>query len=87
MLLELALAAWLALASDPSSPWGLWPWAGLSAVAAIWLSTACIQIPCHRALERGYDPQTHRRLVASNWARTALWTFRLALATWFTATA
>lgn len=49
---------------------------GLLALAAIWLSTALIQVPCHGRLLREYDPNTIRWLVLSNWIRTGLWTFR-----------
>jgi len=45
-------------------------------IFAIWLSTALIQVPCHRSLETDFDPQTHRLLVKSNWIRTVLWTVR-----------
>lgn len=46
-------------------------------LAAIWLSTVLLQIPCHHRLARGYDAAIHRRLVATNWIRTAAWTARL----------
>lgn len=66
----------------------LW-WSGLRSVgflsavgllAVIWLSTFAWQVPLHRRLENnGYDADTHRRLVASNWIRTVAWTLRLGL--------
>lgn len=56
--------------------------AGLAAVAALWASTFLVQVPLHRRLASGFDPADHRRLVATNWARTALWTVRGALALW-----
>ena len=41
-----------------------------------WLSTWLVQIPCHEQLGRRFDPATLRRLVRTNWARTAAWTLR-----------
>ncbi len=41
-----------------------------------WLSTWLVQIPCHEQLGRQFDPATLRRLVRTNWARTAAWTLR-----------
>lgn len=54
--------------------------AGLALVAVLWLSTAFIQVPCHRALGRGFDAGVHRRLVRTSWIRTAGWTGRSAIA-------
>lgn len=59
---------------------------GALALAAIWASTAFLQVPPHRALERGFDAVAHRFLVRSNWIRTALWSFRLCLVAFWTAT-
>jgi hypothetical protein len=41
-----------------------------------WLSTWLVQIPLHERLGRRYDPVTLRRLVLTNWVRTAAWTLR-----------
>jgi hypothetical protein len=41
-----------------------------------WLSTWRIQIPLHHRLAKGFDPEVHRRLVATNWGRTAAWSIR-----------
>ena len=49
---------------------------GLLLLAVAWLSTACIQVPCHNVLSRGFDPVVHRRLVVTNWLRTAVWSLR-----------
>ena len=46
-------------------------WAGLGLLAVVWLSTALLQVPRHRALGLGFDQQAHRILVLSSWARTA----------------
>ena len=55
---------------------------GLVALLLIWLSTALIQVPCHRLLIDGFDPGLHRRLVRTNWIRTSLWTVRICPAVW-----
>lgn len=54
--------------------------AGLVLVGVIWASTALIQVPCHARLERGFDARVHRRLVTTNWLRTAAWTSRAVIA-------
>jgi hypothetical protein len=74
MTLELLLA--LALAARG----GMAAWAGLALLAVIWLSTALVQVPLHRRLQGGFDAAAHRRLVRTNWLRTAAWTLRAALA-------
>jgi len=53
--------------------------ASLALLAAIWLSTAFLQVPIHRRLLTGSDPILLRRLVATNWLRTLGWTARAAL--------
>lgn len=49
---------------------------GLALLAVIWLSTVLVQVPSHDALTRGFDPAVHRRLVRTNWVRTAAWSLR-----------
>ncbi len=53
---------------------------GLVLLALIWGSTVALQVPSHNALIRGFDPRAHRRLVATNWVRTVLWSVRGVLA-------
>ncbi len=78
MLVELVSGVLLALtAADGRSSTILWVSMGLLAV--IWLSTAFIQIPCHRQLSTGFNASSHQRLVRSNWLRTVAWTARGAL--------
>lgn len=84
MLLELVTAGSLAFQTLPGFP----RWAsllGLALVVSIWLSTALIQVPCHAKLERGFDAEIHRWLVASNWIRTLLWSVRGVLMSYFAA--
>jgi hypothetical protein len=49
---------------------------GALLILVIWLSTALIQMPCHKRLMSGFDAVVHRRLVLSNWIRTVAWTAR-----------
>ncbi len=42
--------------------------------------TVGASIPAHEALSRGFDANAHRRLVRTNWWRTAAWTLRGVLA-------
>ena len=48
----------------------------LIALGLIWLSTALLQVPCHNVLKQSFDLAVHRKLVVSNWIRTALWSLR-----------
>ncbi len=79
MLVELvsaaALAAWVQNGIEPELPV-----IGLVLVAVIWLSTFAVQVPLHRRLALGFDCKAHRRLVASNWLRTAAWSLRAVVA-------
>lgn len=49
---------------------------GLALLAVIHSSTVFLQVPAHRALSDGYDAAVVRRLVRSNWIRTAGWSLR-----------
>lgn len=75
MLVEAVAAVLLVIAGSDGFPAGI-AWVGLALVILLWLSTALIQVPCHRKLEHGFDAGVHRRLVVSNWLRTALWSAR-----------
>lgn len=56
---------------------------GAVIVAAIWLSTAAVQMPLHRRLAReGHGAAAVAALVRSNWLRTVLWSLRAALSVW-----
>ncbi|HSG80544.1 MAG TPA: hypothetical protein VLD62_13260 [Acidimicrobiia bacterium] len=73
--IEVVAAGWLAV--DP--PDGVPPWLILSSGAllfAVWVVTVLVQVPTHRRLSSGFDPDVHRRLVVSNWWRTGAWTVR-----------
>jgi hypothetical protein len=78
-LTEIVTAALLAL--DPPEGVAAWSaWLAGSLLAAIWVVTLLVQVPLHKRLSTGSDPESLRRLVRSNWARTVLWTFRGVLA-------
>jgi hypothetical protein len=72
MLLQLFTAAGLML----ERPAGL-PWPVIAACAAltaiVFASTAFLSVPSHGRLSTGYSLTEIRRLVATNWPRTAAW--------------
>ena len=52
-------------------------------VAAAWIVTFTLSVPCHRALaQAGKDPAVIDRLVATNWLRTVAWTLVFVLGAW-----
>lgn len=54
--------------------------AAASAVAACWIATAALAVPCHDRLQAGgRDLAVIRRLVATNWVRTVGWTLAFVL--------
>lgn len=75
MLVELVTSL-LLLAMRP----GALTIAGAVLLGLVWASTFFVQVPLHARLERGHDAAIMRKLVATNWARTALWTARGAIA-------
>ena len=69
-----------------------WGWvymraSGMVLVVLIWVSTAALQVPAHKGLTQGFAERAHRRLVATNWLRTVLWSVRGVLACVLIATA
>jgi uncharacterized membrane protein len=75
MLVELGTAVALVVARpERVEPW--LAWLGLAMLGVIWLSTACLQVPRHKQLGAGFNEETHRKLVTTNWLRTALWSVR-----------
>lgn len=76
-MLTIELVTGLMLVGTPPAPaprWVLLVNAGL--ILAIWWSTWFVQVPLHRRLEQGWDEAAHRRLVQTNWFRTAVYTMR-----------
>ncbi len=84
MLVEIATALWLL--SDTPNGFPRWAaWLGVAMIAVVWLSTAFLQVPCHNRLLSGFDESTYRRLVLTNWIRTATWSARGAFLAYFAA--
>lgn len=84
MLLEAATTAALLF----FRPTGIPAWStgvGFVLLAAVWLSTAFLQVPRHTALGGGFDTSNHKFLVASNWIRTVGWSARGILVLWMIA--
>lgn len=79
MLLELATAIALVV-QRPLGASAFLIWIGLVLLAAIWLSTAFVQVPLHSALADGFDSAVHRKLVVTNWVRTVAWVARAFIA-------
>ena len=75
MLVEFATAAALLVIAP-----GILSVAGAVLLGLVWASTFFVQVPLHSRLERGHAPALVRRLVATNWLRTGLWTARGVLA-------
>ena len=86
MLLELGSsllllrAAWR-LPSIPAAE----AWVAAALVGVIWLSTALLQVPLHTRLQARHSAEDARRLVSTNWIRTAAWTLRAGLVLLWTA--
>jgi hypothetical protein len=55
---------------------------GAALVAVVWASTFFLQVPLHEKLAQGYNADTHRALVNTNWIRTVAWTIRAGLVLW-----
>lgn len=76
MLLEIASTGVLLWYQPDWLPqWTLWAGAALLGIAM--LSTVTLQEPIHAKLTKAHDPNLIRKLVATNWIRTAAWTARL----------
>ena len=75
----------LALRHPPQVPdWSVWLVVCLNAVIAV--STGRVQGPAHSALAReGYSAPLVRKVLTTNWLRTAAWTANGVLLTWMTA--
>jgi len=81
MLLELATAIALLLpAFSANRPVHFI--ASLFVLAGIWIVTFSLSVPCHNKLGQGWDPVAHRRLVSTNWLRTAGWSMRAVYLGW-----
>lgn len=72
MLVEAFTGVWLLVLGFHSPLFQV----SMALLGLVWLSTFLLQVPCHRALLAGWSDRAHRRLVATNWIRTAGWTLR-----------
>lgn len=75
MLLELGTALLLVRYPPAGIPRASMVW-NLGLLAAIWLSTAFLQVPQHQRLEHGFDAAAIHALVNTNWVRTLSWSAR-----------
>jgi uncharacterized membrane protein len=75
MLLELVTA--IALLCQDLSHW-IWK-LNLASVLLIWFCTAFVSVPIHNLLADGLQLSNVKKLIRTNWLRTTLWTFRLAM--------
>lgn len=55
---------------------------GAALLAVVCISTQFVQVPCHNRLSMAFDSGVHRRLVSTNWVRTAAWSMRGLLVLW-----
>lgn len=79
MLAEASTAVTLLFAPADAAAAAL-AWTGAALLAIVWLSTAVLQVPCHRRLEAGFSDAACSRLIATNWVRTAAWSARSGVA-------
>ena len=78
MVLELAVAAYLAYAND----WN-WPWlVPLGIVLVIWVLTFFWAVPLHEKLGQLRDDVVIEQLIVANWPRTVLWTLKTVWVSW-----
>ncbi len=82
MVLELALAGWLAWAAYPA--WGAGPALGqLALVGVVWAVTFLVSVPFHNRLGAGgYNYIALDGLTRTNWLRTLAWTARVVWLGW-----
>ena len=71
MLFELVFLLGWWLGADGSSAY-----MATLAVGIVWLSTFGLQVPIHKRLQTGKRDALIRRLVATNWIRTAAWSVK-----------
>lgn len=77
MFVELGTAVWLLVVEDNRNVFFL---LSLLALGLNWISTALVQVPLHKTLERdGFDERLLGKLVLTNWTRTGAWSLRALL--------
>ena len=75
MALEGATGLWI-VADPPGDASRLLPLVALALMGVAYGVTAFVSVPLHERLTSVFDAEAHRRLVATNWWRTAAWTLR-----------
>lgn len=70
MAIELLSAFFLCLSWDQIFIWNF------ISVIILWVLTGLVSVPIHNSLIAGVDLTKIRRLVLTNWLRTAMWTVR-----------
>lgn len=78
MAAEGVTGIWLVV-DPPADVAPLLPLFAAAAMAVAYGVTAFVSVPLHARLTHRWDPVAHRRLVATNWIRTAAWTLRAVL--------
>jgi hypothetical protein len=58
----------------PTGVWAGWPWLGGALLAVALVVTATVSVPLHVRMTDTGDLTAARRLVTTNWWRTAAWT-------------
>jgi hypothetical protein len=81
MLAEMATAILLPV-FRPAGVAAYMAWTGLLLLVLVWLSTALLQVPRHKALGTRFDDAAWKALVLTNWVRTACWSLRGLLVMW-----
>ena len=77
---------WL-VANPPEGVGRALPLAGLAAAGVAVLATVGLAVPEHTRLTGGLDVDAVRRLVGTNWIRTAAWSAHAGIALWIAARA
>ncbi len=70
------VTALVLLVDRPATMGAASAWAAASLLGIALLSTVLVQVPLHGALAKGHDAEVARRLISTNWIRTAAWTAR-----------
>jgi uncharacterized membrane protein len=75
MAVEGLTALWL-LVDRPTTMGPASAWLAASLLGMALGSTVFVQVPLHSRLAEGHDAEAARRLIATNWVRTAAWSAR-----------
>lgn len=78
MLAEGVTGLWL-IADPPGGVSRIVPLIAGALMAVAYGTTAFVSVPLHERLTNEFDVDAHRRLVSTNWIRTAAWTARAVL--------